>query len=286
MTVPEPSLDDLRQEIDDIDDSLHALLMRRAEVQARIGRAKDSNSARIRPGREARILRRLLAKHEGPFPKPVVVQIWREIFAAGLSLQGPFSVALPADGRAETGLLGIARDHFGALTKMQTVAGAREVLRAVGDRRVSVGVLPMPDDDEPAPWWLDMARSGTGGPNIVARLPFAQTREAQQHPEALAVMPGAPEDTGDDRGYMALEVSEDTSQSALSQILVDADFDVADGKIHRGGSAATYHLVECRGVVRAGDPRLDALTRRGGGAVRQAWPLGGYAVPLGPEDLA
>jgi chorismate mutase len=286
MSVSEPSLDDLRREIDDIDDSLHALLMRRADVQQRIGRAKDTSTARIRPGREARILRRLLAKHDGAFPKAVVVQIWREIFAAGLSLQGPFSVAVLGDGRAERGLLGIARDHFGTLTHMQEVSSPGQVLQAVGERRVSVGVLPMPESEEHAPWWPNMARNGEAVPRIVARLPFARAERTHRRLEALAVMLGAPEETGQDRGYVALEASATTSRSALRQALSGADFEVTDWKVYRGESASTYYLVECRSVVQPGDPRLAALTRQPGGAVRQAWPLGGYAEPLGPADLA
>ena len=286
MTATESSLDDLRREIDDIDDSLHALLMRRADVQQRIGRAKDSASARIRPGREARILRRLIARHESAFPKPVVVQIWREIFAAGLSLQGPFSVAVLGDGRAERGLLGIARDHFGTMTQMQEVSSPGQVLQAVGEQRVSVGVLPMPESEEHTPWWPNMARNGETVPRIVARLPFARSDRLHAQPEALAVMLGAPEETGQDRGYVALEVPATTSRSALRQALASANFDVTDWKVHRGERADTYYLVECRSVVRPGDPRLEAITRQPGGAIRQVWPLGGYAEPLGPDELA
>lgn len=287
MTVTEPSLDDLRREIDEIDDSLHALLMRRAEVQQQVGRAKADSSARLRPGREARVLRRLMANHAGPFPRGAVVQIWREIFAAGLALQGPFSVAVLADGRAERGLRGIARDHFGTLTHMQEVSTAGQVLQAVGERRATVGVLPMPESEEQAPWWPKMARDGETVPRIVARLPFAQTDPAHQRREALAVMLGAPEETGQDRGYVALEVPDGTSRSALRGALAAADFDVTDWKVYDAGGPVTYYLVECRSVVRAGDARLAALTGQpDNGAVRQAWPLGGYAEPLGPGELA
>jgi len=286
MTVTDTSLDDLRREIDDIDDSLHDLLMRRADVQQRIGRAKDDATARIRPGREARILRRLIARHGGAFPKAVVVQIWREIFAAGLSLQGPFSVAVLGDGRAARGLIGIARDHFGTLTHMHEVSSPGQVLQAVGDKHVSVGVLPMPESAERAPWWPNLARDGDAVPRIVARLPFAGHAGASARDEALAVMLGAPEETGQDRGYVALEAPDTTSRSALRQALAGADFDVTDWKVHNGDANGTYYLVECRGVVRPGDPRLDAITREPGGAVSRAWPLGGYAEPLGPDDLA
>ena len=285
MTTTEPSLDDLRREIDEIDDSLHALLMRRAEVQRQVGRAKDGNAAYIRPGREARVLRRLIANHEGPFPKPVIVRIWREIFAAGVTLQAPFSVAVLGDGRGENGLLRIAREHFGTMTMLQPLGSAAQVLQAVGERRASVGVLPMPESEEAAPWWPYMARHGEGLPRIVARLPFAQTASEYQRRDALAVMLGSPEETGGDRGYVAVETPGTTSRSALRRALNAADFDVTDLKVHNAPDGTAYYLIECRSVVRAGDPRLEALVGAPGGVIRQAWPLGGYAEPLDPEDL-
>ena len=89
------SLDALRREIDRIDDEIHDLLMRRAAVAGEIRRSKGpDNGSYLRLGREAAILRRLVARHSGSFPKPALVRIWREIMAALTQLQGPFSVAV------------------------------------------------------------------------------------------------------------------------------------------------------------------------------------------------
>src|SRR3546814_15977852 len=91
MSDNTPSLDDLRREIDEIDDAIHDLLMRRTELARQIGRAKGQGAVFMRPGREARVLRRLVARHTGPFPKPVVTRIWREILPGFPRLQGPFA---------------------------------------------------------------------------------------------------------------------------------------------------------------------------------------------------
>ena len=63
------TLADLRQEIDRIDDAIHDQLMRRGELQAAIGRAKTGSEVYLRPGREAMVLRRLIARHEGRSPR-------------------------------------------------------------------------------------------------------------------------------------------------------------------------------------------------------------------------
>ena len=38
----------------------------------------------FRPGREAEIVRRLLRRHRGAFPRPVIVRLWRELLSARL----------------------------------------------------------------------------------------------------------------------------------------------------------------------------------------------------------
>ena len=35
----------------------------------------------LRPGREALILRRLVARHRGPFSRAVLVRLWRELIS-------------------------------------------------------------------------------------------------------------------------------------------------------------------------------------------------------------
>jgi len=74
MAEAKPTLDALRAEIDEIDDELHRLLMKRAQVALSIGAVKNSHGPEagvMRPSREARLLRRLAAKEDGPLPRAV-----------------------------------------------------------------------------------------------------------------------------------------------------------------------------------------------------------------------
>ena len=155
MAEAEPSLDSLRAQIDAIDDQLYRLIMQRAEVALSIGAVKNAHGAEtgpMRPGREARLIRRLAAKEEGPFPKAVIVRLWREIIGAVLRLQGPFSVAVYAPEGA-AGYWDLARDQFGSLTPATAHDSPQQVLNAVTAGRASVGVLPLPDGGDPQPWW-------------------------------------------------------------------------------------------------------------------------------------
>ena len=171
MSDDSKTLDALRREIDTIDDSIHDLLMRRAEVVERVGAAKrGAMMTFVRPGREAQVLRRILGRHQGRFPTASVVHIWREIFAALTALQGPFSVALH---QPETGpdYRRLARAHFGAATPITSLAHAGHVVAAVSDGSASVGVLALPDETDDAPWWRYLISDRPDRARIVARLP-------------------------------------------------------------------------------------------------------------------
>src|SRR3546814_9539971 len=118
-----------------IDDAIHDLLMRRTELARQIGRAKGQGAVFMRPGREARVLRRLVARHTGPFPKPVVTRIWREIISVFTRLQGPFAAAAYAP-QQRPDLGSLARDHFGSLTPITRFESEMGVLRAVSSGKI------------------------------------------------------------------------------------------------------------------------------------------------------
>ena len=63
MAKPKVKLDKLRQEIDDIDDALQDLIVRRTDVVGRIAEKKGRQMhSGMRPAREAEILRGLAAR--------------------------------------------------------------------------------------------------------------------------------------------------------------------------------------------------------------------------------
>ena len=95
MSDGKPNLAALREELDSIDNALHDLLMRRAAIAAGV-RASKGNAPVWRPAREAQILRRLMTRHTGPFPRATIIQLWREIVSAMVRLQGEFAVAVYA----------------------------------------------------------------------------------------------------------------------------------------------------------------------------------------------
>lgn len=286
MIAESPSLDELRGEIDEIDIAVHDLLMRRVALADRIGHVKGDGGPYIRPGREARILRRLISRHKGPLPKTVLVSIWREIISAMTALEGPYAVAVFACKTGHDGLPALARLHYGAerpISAHETILG---VLRAVSDGHATVGVLPLPQGDEADPWWRNLVRNGPDVPKIIARLPFAAVNRRFEGLEALVVALAPPEASDRDRSFLVAENNGQLSRGALRETLSRADFQVVDMQNWSAGGKVPWVLVEVEGFVEANDPRLRRLGEAEHSPIGQVWVIGSYAVPLTEQELA
>ncbi|MGH6932507.1 MAG: chorismate mutase [Dongiaceae bacterium] len=291
MQPLDAKLDDLRRQIDEIDSKLHELLMRRSAVVAEIGQRKGGNAGAgncfFRPGREATILRRLVARHQGSLAKATIVRMWRELLSATLRLQGPFTVAVYATDE-RSGFWDLSRDHFGSQTPATAFDRVGQVLRAVTDGQATVGVLPLPQQDDSEAWWPLLLSKEANQPRVIARLPFGGAGNARGPVvEALVVGRLAQEETGKDRGLFAVESAGEISRSGLRAALEAVDLPPVFIHPWRdpNDAATWHHLVEVDGCVWAEDGRLRRLAETGPAEIRQIWPLGGYAVPLSAAEL-
>ena len=285
MAATTPSLDDLRRQIDEIDTQLHDLLMRRARFGRAIGAAKGKDTVFLRPAREAQVLRRLVARHAGAFPRPVLVRIWREIFSAFIAMQGPFTVAAVAP-EGGPDLRELARDHFGSQNAVRSYKTNMGVLRAVTEGAATIGVLPLPRGEETDPWWRHLARGGERVPRVVARLPFAPALQAGgSQLDGLAVTPAPQDESGGDRSLLLLETVDQISRGSLIGILGKHRLQALDIQFWADGDERRLHLIEVEGYVPADDARLTALAENGEIRLANLWQAGGYAVPLTEDDL-
>ncbi len=207
---PPEALEALRAEIDSLDDALHGLLMRRAEVvdRVRTSRAKLSGAV-LRPGREAAILRRLLARHSGPLPRTALVRFWREIFASSIAQQGSFAVSLPAD----PALARLAAEHFGVTTTQRQHPSLGAALASLGAGGASIAVLPWPreSDNTAEEWWT---RFDAQHLSVIARLPFLSEREPQLEAAVIGLHPA--DASGQDATLMRVEMPGEPSRAALA----------------------------------------------------------------------
>ncbi len=286
MALPDPTIDDLRREIDSIDDAMHDLLISRARVVESLGSIKrrdEGARAAIRPAREATILRRLLRRHQGPFPVSVLVRMWRELLAGTTRMQGPFAVSVHAPEKS-VGYWDLARDHYGSSTHMTLHRSARRVVREVAEGRATVGVLAMPADGEADPWWPSLLGSESGVPRVIVRLPFVDNDAGRfEDLRALVIARLPHEPTGEDATLFVVEADGELSRARLREAFNKADLPGSDVAVWTDPEAEDrrLHLVEIAGYVTADEGRLALVEAAVGKAMRRIVGLGGYAVPLG-----
>jgi chorismate mutase len=287
MASSESTLDALRREIDEIDDGIHDLLMRRTAVVEKIRRTKGLEAGPyLRAAREAAVLRRLIERHSGNFPKVALVRIWREIMSALVRVQGPFAVAVfaPAD---YPHYWDLARDHFGSSTPMIRCTTVEQVVRAASESEGTVGVLPWPHESRHEPWWRHLASEEPDTLRIIARLPFAATGRPDD-PQAVAVAHMEQEPSGRDRSLLAIATVAEVSRSRFLAATKAAGFVprfVSEWQDSEPG-AEWWYLIEIDEFVAADDPRLARLLEAPEGTIARVVRVGGYAEPLSAAELA
>ncbi|MCH2662606.1 chorismate mutase [bacterium] len=267
-------LEEVRREIDEIDAALHDLIMRRTCVVEQVIAAKGTtNTGNFIPGREIKVLRGLMQRHEGAFPRHALIRMWREMISVFAAMQGPFHVVACAE-EGDQGCWDLARDHFGSHDKMSTLATPREVVARVSSDEAAIGVVPVPAEDGDA-WWRTMG--GAVAPRIVARLPFIEGSNARTGgvgAYALAKLDFDP--TGDDRSLLVVETETELSRAGLRSLLTNSGLTpqliVPD---RRDGAAP---LIEVDGFIQAEDEPVRKLADLE--EVRSVLAIGAYGVPV------
>lgn len=282
MVEPGQNLTDLRDGIDKIDTAIHDYLIQRAALVEEIARAKGGSSAILRPGREAKIMRRLLARHHGAFPETALVRIWREIISASVCMQGTFTMAL-SEADKEGPLGALARKHFGMVAPISGQRNHGAAVQAVMDGKATVALLPLPGHEagleNSEPWWRFLAHPQENTPRVIARLPFFGPAESLG-PEALVIAQAPQEESGDDRSLLLLETREELSRAALKKRLDQAGFLHQAPGIWADTAGRRLHLVEVEGFVEATDPRLRRLELADKDLFLQRHVAGAFAQPL------
>ncbi len=195
MDTPAPedaTLDEIRKEIDAIDDAVLALLERRFAAVGRVRNAKSQSSTAaspIRPAREAAILRRLLGRAESPVPAELTVRLWRAIISAATQSQAPIAIHVGKKLNSSIGLRLRIRDYFGTIP----VEEWRDEAQALMQVNAGTGDLCVVETE--TPWAEAFMQGKAGSAQVIAVLPFL--RDAAQ-PKLLIFGHARAEPTGND----------------------------------------------------------------------------------------
>jgi chorismate mutase len=176
-----PKLQELRREIDSIDEQVHGLLMQRADIIDRLISVKQTQEvgSAFRPAREADMMKRLVQRHRGILPLDTVESIWRVIISTFTYVQAPFSVHADLS-PGDSAMRDSARFHFGFTVPFLSHFSADAAVEAAAKSKGDLALISATGGR--MPWWIPLET--TGAPKIIARLPFV---ERADHPAALPV---------------------------------------------------------------------------------------------------
>jgi len=151
-------LEQLRQEIDSIDQQIHQLLNQRAECAERVAETKlqafsaengEGDISKVmfyRPEREAQVLRNVIARNNGPLEGKTVARIFREIMSACLALEKPMEIAYL--GPEGTFTQAAAIKHFGQSVISLPQPSIANVFSQVESGQCNYGVVPVENSTE------------------------------------------------------------------------------------------------------------------------------------------
>jgi len=134
-------LQELRRQIDALDEKIVELLNKRAEIVVQIGKIKHAHQAPIySPDRERAVLEKICKINRGPLPNSALQAIWRELMSASFALEKPMRIAYMGPEGSFSHLA--ATEKFGASVEYEAVADIRGVFDEVMRGRADFGVVP------------------------------------------------------------------------------------------------------------------------------------------------
>ena len=143
-TIPQ-----VRQRIDDIDDTILELLKERLENAMAIGKLKNETSrAKWDPQREREIFERLLANNQNKFPVNALRSIFHEIITTCRLSQQKTAVTYLGPEATFTHLAGVK--YFGQSAIYKPMESIDEVFNEVEKERVEYGIVPVENSIEGA----------------------------------------------------------------------------------------------------------------------------------------
>lgn len=273
-----PALDDIRKRIDALDNEVHDRLLERADLVMQISEEKKKNNIQIvQPAREARMIRRLIARHREPLPEETIVRIWRELVGSISLLQTGLSVSVfqgATNQKANNEYWDMARDYFGSVLPMSRVLSTLEILQDVNDDRVNFAVLPYPFHDDANPWWT--ALHTLPALKIIQRLPYGRKENFSfEDSPALVVAKAGFDTSDDDHSLILISATKDISRARIVESLQKIALDPIALFAHEG-----YFLAEVKTYISADDERLKVLQNYINESEVRVMLAGGFPAPL------
>lgn len=260
-----------RNQIDQIDNEIVNLLIKRTKIVEKVGEYKSlhsKTSSFIRSGREANMLRDLIKKLEKTFPPQAVATIWRMIISTSLSTEQKMTIkAYAYDGNDLC--YWQAREYYGNFIDIECSDNLNEIISDVERGVCSVGILPLVEDEK-EPWWI-RPESEKNDIFVFARIPFVESKDYINKP-VLAIANVIPENTNED--ISLITINSNSQFDKVENLFLSFDL-----KIRLLKSYKNNHLVEVNKFININDECLLKLKEESKDNIKIRL-LGSYASPI------
>lgn len=213
-------LNEIRVEIDSIDNQVHDLLMQRADLVSSVAQAKKKEGLQIvHPAREAKLMRRLLSRHKAPLPRATVVRIWRELIGSVSLLQAGLSVVVSSDAEEGSTYWDMAKNYFGSAIPMKKIQGDVNTIVEVRDGDAYFAVLPWPELVDDSPWWAPfLDQNNEENLSIICALPYGHVKidsDVGRHKRAVVVSKIDFMSSDDDVSFIGVKLGVEASRARI-----------------------------------------------------------------------
>jgi chorismate mutase / prephenate dehydratase len=137
-----PALDNLRAQIDALDEKIVSLLNQRANVVVDIGRVKHQTNAPIyAPDREKFVLDKVRRLNKGPLPNSCLEAVYRELMSGSFALERPLKIGFLGPLGTFSHLASVRK--FGSSVEHVPLADISSVFEEVVRGHIDYGLVPV-----------------------------------------------------------------------------------------------------------------------------------------------
>jgi chorismate mutase/prephenate dehydratase len=136
------SLDELRKQIDALDEQIVQLLNQRAKIVVEIGKIKAALGTPIyAPDRERAVLDKVRKANCGPLPASTIEAIYRELMSGSFALEKPLRIAFLGPEGSYSHLAALGK--FGSSVEYEAVVDIRGVFEEITRGHADFGIVPI-----------------------------------------------------------------------------------------------------------------------------------------------
>ncbi len=281
-------LTEIRKKIDALDNKIHDLLMERADLIMDVADEKRKNNIQIvHPEREAKMIRRLIKRHQGPLPESAILSIWRELVGAVCMMQTGLRVVV-TDSAHFHEYWDMAKNYFGSVLPISKTATPLMAVASVRDNNASFAVLPWPyegvDTSDETPWWVHVYNAKDKNMRIVCALPYGYERSETfmgTEPKAMVLSKIEFLDSGEDHTCFVMETDSSISRARIYEELKKIGLEPLSlsTKSSSNTNEPSLHMIVVAGYFAPDNKKIAEIEKIFEDYETRCTCLGGYPVP-------